>query len=181
MRRTSGELLVRRRSSSDDPLPPAGAGALTGARGAAAGAATARGAGAGAAGAGADGAGAAAATAAPFSVSMRATTVMTPTVFPSPTMISASTPAVGDGISASTLSVEISKIGSSRFTSSPTFFSQRETVPSAMDSPIWGIKTSIRATIPSSVQVYSAFFGRLMVQITISGSERPPSAAPTPQ
>ena len=58
---------------------------------------------------------------------------------PSATRISASTPAAGDGISASTLSVEISKIGSSRLTSSPTFFSHRESVPSAIDSPICGM------------------------------------------
>jgi hypothetical protein len=74
--------------------------------------------------------------AAPFSVSSRATTVWTATVSPSLTMISASTPAAGAGISASTLSVEISKIGSSRFTSSPTFFNHFESVPSAIDSPI---------------------------------------------
>src|SRR5690242_18822778 len=63
-------------------------------------------------------------------------------------MISASTPLEGAGISASTLSVEISKIGSSRFTESPTFFSHLESVPSAMDSPICGITTSTRATDP---------------------------------
>jgi hypothetical protein len=61
-------------------------------------------------------------------------------------MISAITPAVGDGISASTLSVEISKIGSSRLTSSPTFFNHFDSVPSAIDSPIWGMITSTRAT-----------------------------------
>ena len=89
---------------------------------------------------------AATAATAPASVSMRATTVCTGTVCPSVTSTSANTPDVGDGISASTLSVEISKIGSSRFTASPTFFSQRDIVPSAIDSPIWGITTSIRAT-----------------------------------
>jgi len=45
---------------------------------------------------------------------MTATTVLIVTVAPSGTLISDSTPATGDGISASTLSVEISKIGSSR-------------------------------------------------------------------
>ena len=63
------------------------------------------------------------------SVSIRATTVCTATVSPSFTRISASTPAVGDGISASTLSVEISKMGSSRWTLSPAFFIQRDSVP----------------------------------------------------
>jgi hypothetical protein len=62
-------------------------------------------------------------------------------------MISAS-PALDAGISASTLSVEISKIGSSRLTTSPTFLSHRDNVPSAMDSPICGITTSTRATRP---------------------------------
>ncbi len=73
--------------------------------------------------------------------------VPTSTVWPSFTTISASTPAAGEGISASTLSVEISMIGSSRSTRSPTFFRQTETVPSAIDSPIWGIGTSTRAMI----------------------------------
>jgi hypothetical protein len=30
-------------------------------------------------------------------------------------------------------------------TASPTFLSQRDIVPSAIDSPIWGITTSTRA------------------------------------
>jgi hypothetical protein len=64
------------------------------------------------------------------------------TVLPSSTVISESTPAAGEGISASTLSVEISRIGSSRLTESPIFFSQRTTVPSWMLSPIWGMMTS---------------------------------------
>jgi len=126
----------------------AGAGAGRGAGAAATGAGAgfgASGAGAGAgAGAGGGGGGGAAATA-PASVSIRATTVCTATVCPSWTTISASTPAVGAGISASTLSVEISKMGSSRFTASPTFFIHRDKVPSAMDSPIWGMITSTRA------------------------------------
>ena len=50
-------------------------------------------------------------------------------------------PAAGDGISASTLSVEISKIGSSRLTWSPTFLIHSMIVPSAIDSPIWGMTT----------------------------------------
>ncbi len=93
--------------------------------------------------AGADGAGFAAPAAA--SVSILATTVWTATVWPSCTRISLSTPAAGAGISASTLSVEISKIGSSRFTGSPSFLIQRDRVPSAMDSPIWGMMTSMVA------------------------------------
>src|SRR5258708_31825671 len=69
-----------------------------------------RAAGVAAAGAGAE-AGAADFPAAP---PITATTVFIVTVEPSGTLISERTPATGDGISASTLSVEISKIGSSR-------------------------------------------------------------------
>src|SRR5579859_7475094 len=93
-----------------------------------------------AAGAGA-GAAAGAAAAAP-AASIVATTVLMGTVWPSLTLISFSTPAEGEGISASTLSVEISKSGSSRSTLSPGFFSHLVIVPSKMLSPIWGITTS---------------------------------------
>src|SRR6201991_1812027 len=85
-------------------------------------------------------AGAAAFPAAP---PMTATTVLIVTVEPSGTLISERTPATGEGISASTLSVEISKIGSSRWTLSPTFLSHLVMVPSVMDSPICGIRTSV--------------------------------------
>src|SRR6516225_100246 len=64
------------------------------------------------------------------------------TVWPSGILISFSTPAEGDGISASTLSVEISNSGSSRSTLSPGFFSHLVIVPSKMLSPIWGMTTS---------------------------------------
>src|SRR5262245_6697392 len=73
---------------------------------------------------------------------MTATTLFTCTVAPSFTLISRSTPEAGAGISASTLSVEISNNGSSRWTLSPTFFSHLVMVPSKIDSPIWGITTS---------------------------------------
>jgi 2-oxoglutarate dehydrogenase E2 component (dihydrolipoamide succinyltransferase) len=73
---------------------------------------------------------------------MTATTVLTGTVSPSLTLISDSTPEAGAGISASTLSVEISNNGSSRLTASPTCLSHLTIVPSAMDSPICGIFTS---------------------------------------
>src|SRR5215510_1114089 len=157
MRRTSGDDFVRTRSSNDAPPPldwtgeggAAGGGADgAGADGAAAAAGAAAFAGAGAP------AGAAAGTAALTSVSRRATTVCTATVWPSVTRISAKTPLVGAGISASTLSVEISKIGSSRLTVSPTFLSHFERVPSAIDSPIWGITTSTRATASPSIRVH---------------------------
>jgi hypothetical protein len=74
---------------------------------------------------------------------MRATTVLIATVDPSCTRTSVRIPSAGDGISVSTLSVEISNNGSSRSTLSPGFFSQRVSVPSTMLSPIWGISTSI--------------------------------------
>jgi hypothetical protein len=74
---------------------------------------------------------------------MRPTTALIATVVPSGTKISLRTPAAGEGISVSTLSVEISKSGSSRSTFSPGFFSQRVKVPSTMLSPIWGITTSV--------------------------------------
>src|SRR4029079_13346243 len=88
------------------------------------------------------GAGAAAEPEAPITATM----LFTATVSPSLTRISETTPAGGDGISASTLSVEISKSGSSRSTLSPTFLIQRTIVPSAIDSPICGITTSVAIT-----------------------------------
>ena len=74
---------------------------------------------------------------------MTATTVSIGTVSPSETLISARTPATGEGISASTLSVEISKSGSSLSTVCPTALFQRTMVPSAIDSPSWGIRTVV--------------------------------------
>ena len=61
---------------------------------------------------------------------MTARSAPTATVSSSPTRISCRTPATGDGISVSTLSVETSSSGSSTSTVSPTLFSQRVTVPS---------------------------------------------------
>jgi hypothetical protein len=89
------------------------------------------------------------ATAAVSPSPMTPTTVLMGTVAPGSTRISLRTPEAGAGISASTLSVEISKSGSSRCTRSPTFFIHLVIVPSAMDSPIWGMMTSvIRALSP---------------------------------
>src|SRR5690554_5443099 len=64
--------------------------------------------------------------------------VPTSTVSSSCTRISSITPAMGDGISVSTLSVDTSTSGSSTSTWSPTFFSQRVTVPSVTLSPSAG-------------------------------------------
>src|SRR5437867_3688144 len=79
---------------------------------------------------------------------MTATTVLIATVSPSFALISARTPAAGAGISASTLSVEISNSGSSRPTGSPTFLSHLTIVPSWMLSPICGMITSTRIASP---------------------------------
>src|SRR5438876_4847153 len=164
--RTSGVDLVRRRCSAvctPPPSPAAGRpdvaaagrpdGLSAGGGGGAAAVFGASAFGAGGAGAAAfGGSGLAGADAAvPASVSRTPTTVCTGTVCPSWTLISASTPADGAGISASTLSVEISNRGSSRLTGSPTFLSHLLKVPSAIDSPICGIKTSTRAIASPSV------------------------------
>ena len=73
---------------------------------------------------------------------MIATTVLIWTVAPSGVLISVRIPETGAGISASTLSVEISKSASSLCTASPAFLSHLVMVPSKMDSPICGITTS---------------------------------------
>src|SRR5450756_1197280 len=88
---------------------------------------------------GAIGAGALAETGAPVRITARA--APTGTVSSSATRISCSTPAIGDGISVSTLSVEISSRGSSSATLSPTCLSHRVTIPSVTDSPSAGITT----------------------------------------
>src|SRR5258707_6169896 len=123
----------------EDAADAAGAGG--GAAGAGGGAAGAAGVGAGA-GAAVAGAGADAAAAAEPAPSITATMVWMGTVWPSAILISFRTPAEGEGISASTLSVEISKRGSSRSTLSPGFLSHLVMVPSKMLSPIWGMTTS---------------------------------------
>ena len=149
MRRTSGEERTRPPSSPGNSITSraAAAGAAAGlaaGAGAGAGAGLAAGDGAGALGASAlAGAGGGAATTAAPSASITPTTVFTCTVVPSATLISLSTPAAGAGISASTLSVEISNRGSSRCTLSPGFFSHLVSVPSKIDSPIWGMITSV--------------------------------------
>src|SRR5277367_4231075 len=84
-----------------------------------------------------------AALAPPAAPLITATTVLIWTVVPACTLISESTPAAGEGISASTLSVEISNNGSSCCTVSPGFFSHLVMVPSKIDSPIWGMMTSL--------------------------------------
>src|SRR6185437_14824529 len=74
---------------------------------------------------------------------MTASVVPTATVSSSATLIATTTPAAGEGISVSTLSVETSSSGSSASTLSPTDFSQRVTVPSVTDSPSAGSTTGV--------------------------------------
>src|SRR5699024_11509201 len=59
------------------------------------------------------------------------------------TRILVRTPATGDGISVSTLSVETSRSGSSTSTVSPTFFNHWVTVPSVTLSPRSGMETDV--------------------------------------
>src|SRR5687767_2273114 len=80
-------------------------------------------------------------------------------------MISVRTPADGDGISASTLSVEISNSGSSRSTASPTFLIHRTMVPSAIDSPIWGITTLVAIETSKSTSHVSRVYRRAMRRV----------------
>ena len=67
----------------------------------------------------------------------------TGTVESTGTSIVSTVPETGDGISVSTLSVETSRSASSTLTESPTFLSQRVTVPSVTDSPSAGIETIV--------------------------------------
>src|SRR5207249_831728 len=78
---------------------------------------------------------------------MTATTVLICTVWPSFTRISCRTPAAGEGISVSILSVEISNRGSSLSTRSPFFLSHFVRVPSKILSPIWGMMTFVSAIV----------------------------------
>src|ERR1700722_2464796 len=74
--------------------------------------------------------------------SMTAISAPTGRVWPSLATICVITPDPGEGISVSTLSVEISHSGWSSLTRSPSLTSHLVTVPSTTLSPIWGIVTS---------------------------------------
>src|SRR5579872_4938282 len=123
------------------PLEPAAA--LGGA-----GSDTASGAAAGSAGAGAPPLPEGAGSEAPSLGAIRASTDPTVTVDSTGTRISVTTPVTGAGTSVSILSVEMSQIADSASIVSPTPTRQPMTVPSATDTPIWGIVTS---TVPVSV------------------------------
>ncbi|CAB4889354.1 unannotated protein [freshwater metagenome] len=81
--------------------------------------------------------------AAPAEDPIRARRAPTGTVVSTGTSIARRTPATGDGISVSTLSVDTSSNASSTATLSPTFLSQRVTVPSLTDSPRAGIVITV--------------------------------------
>jgi hypothetical protein len=80
--------------------------------------------------------------------SIRPTTAPMATVSPSRTAIR-STPAAGAATSVEALSVSSSKSGSSAATAAPSFFSQRASVPSVIDSPTDGtlISTGMTGTL----------------------------------
>ena len=120
-----------------------------------------------------------------------ASTVPTSTVSSSWTRISSNTPAAGEGISVSTLSVEISSKGSSASTCSPTCFNQRLTVPSVTLSPSAGRVTSVpdppeptaRSTAPNwtsaaRIGALSAFGSSVSDDGSGSGSLSASAAAP---
>ena len=140
-RRTTGD---NRRLSFKVARALSRTGAAAGATGATTtGAATTGAAATGATTTGATGAAGAATTgAAPEATPTTPITAPTGTVSPSGTRISVRTPAIGDGTSVSTLSVETSNKGSSAATVSPTFLNQRVIVPSVTVSPSWGSVTS---------------------------------------
>ncbi len=82
----------------------------------------------------------------PSSGAIRASTVPTPTVSSTGTRISVTTPLSGAGTSVSILSVEISQIVCSASMWPPTSTRQATIVPSATDTPIWGMVTSTSET-----------------------------------
>ena len=79
---------------------------------------------------------------------MTASFAPTSTVSSSETRILVRTPAAGEGISVSTLSVETSRRGSSTSTCSPSCLSQRVTVPSVTLSPSAGMVTGVPSPPP---------------------------------
>ena len=140
MRRTSGELRGWRRTGSGGASSPSTGGA--GASGAGStGASPVSEAPSGAAAPAASGASPGDQTSP--SAAIRPTTEFTVTVSPSGTRISTSRPVRAAGTSVSTLSVAMSKRGSSRSTVSPTAARHLVIVPSVMLSPIWGMMMSL--------------------------------------
>ena len=108
-----------------------------------------------------------------------ASTAPTSTVASSSALISSRVPATGEGISVSTLSVETSSSGSSTATVSPTFLSQRVTVPSVTDSPRAGRVTS-EAMEGSFARVVCGAGLRVVVRSARAGACRRVRGAPRP-
>jgi hypothetical protein len=95
--------------------------------------------------------GAAGAAVPPSAVSsITASSAPTATVSSSATVMPRRIPDTGEGISVSTLSVETSRSGSSASTRSPSFLSQRVTVPSVTLSPSWGMDTETDMALDDS-------------------------------
>ncbi len=133
-------------SEAEEETGTGSAGATTGSAGATTGSA---GASSGSAGASSGSAGtcSGAGVGTSSAAAITASGVPTVTVSPSATRISCTTPAAGDGTSASTLSVEISRSTSSASMESPGCLAHLRMVPSVMVSPSCGIVTvtAIRA------------------------------------
>ncbi|ERN45266.1 ABC transporter ATPase [Prescottella equi NBRC 101255 = C 7] len=165
------QLRHRDRVPDEEPSEGAAAGSAAGA-----GADSAAGAGVSSAGAGvSSAAGAGVASAAGAGVASAAgASPASPITASSPPMSTTSsscatifvrTPAAGDGISVSTLSVETSSNGSSTSTVSPSCLSHRVTVPSVTDSPRAGIWTEKAISFDSSTVVFGFVeFCRLVVE-----------------
>src|SRR3954471_13085198 len=100
-------------------------------------------------------------------VSIVPSTVPTSTVTPTSTARDTTRPEAGAGTSVSTLSVEISTIGSSASIQSPTRLRHSTTVPSATDTPICGIVTST-----SDTSVREELTARLL-DVACLGQDRP--------
>jgi hypothetical protein len=81
---------------------------------------------------------------------MTASSDPTSTVSSSATVMLLKIPDAGEGISVSTLSVDTSRSGSSASTCSPSFLSQRVTVPSVTLSPSWGMVTETDMVLSDS-------------------------------
>ncbi len=83
------------------------------------------------------------------------------TVSPSATRISTTSPATGEGTSASTLSVDTSSSASSTATRSPTCLHHRKTVPSVTVSPSCGIVMST-ACEPTLIPLFRIWKSRVV-------------------
>src|SRR3954465_9257088 len=97
-------------------------------------------------------------------------------VSPSPAWIFTTVPAVGDGTSAATLSVEISTRTSSRSTGSPSFLCHSRTVPSVTDSPIAGMVTCTVVFTAIESLTLARCCGPLRTHEFVGPHERPDAA-----